>query len=116
MKRCLSILSAYCLALLLALTGQGLAQSRGMSTAAGQITLCTGTGPVVIYVDDQGQPAPAPHYCPDFALSLLGALLPERAQPPLPEEASPILAESAHIGANPAPIIRHRARGPPVPV
>ncbi|WP_372574516.1 hypothetical protein [Ruegeria jejuensis] len=59
---------------LLALTAQGLAMSRGVSASVGQMVICTGTGPVMVYVDEDGQPTRPPHYCPDYALSLLGAL------------------------------------------
>ncbi|MDP5220272.1 hypothetical protein Q5Y75_24070 [Ruegeria sp. 2205SS24-7] len=59
---------------LLALTGQGLAMSRGVSASVGQMVICTGTGPVMVHVDEDGQPTRPPHYCPDYVLSLLGAL------------------------------------------
>ncbi|MCL6283422.1 hypothetical protein M3P21_07730 [Ruegeria sp. 2012CJ41-6] len=65
---------AFVISALLALTGQGLAMSRGVSASVGQMVICTGTGPVMVYVDEDGQPTRPPHYCPDHALSLLGAL------------------------------------------
>lgn len=63
-------LSTLLLALMLALTGQGMAVARGASAATGQIVLCTGAGPVAIYVDAQGKPTTAPHICPDSALNV----------------------------------------------
>ena len=58
------------LALTLALTGQSMANARGASAASGQMVICTGTGPQIIYVDAEGQPTSAPHICPDAALEL----------------------------------------------
>ena len=58
------------LALMLALTGQSMAVARGASAATGQMVLCTGSGPVAIYVDTQGKPTSAPHICPDSALNV----------------------------------------------
>ena len=56
------------LALALVLTGQGMAMARGGSAASGQMVICTGTGPMVVHVDAQGQPTHAPVLCPDAAL------------------------------------------------
>ena len=58
------------LALLLAFTGQSMAVARGMPDAAGNIVLCSGSGPMVVPVDDTGQPVGPAHICPDFAVSL----------------------------------------------
>lgn len=80
----LRISVALALSLLVGLTGQGLANSRGMNAAVDQMEICTGTGPVILYVDADGQPTAPPHYCPDFALMLLGALLPDAAVAPAP--------------------------------
>ncbi|WP_050603241.1 hypothetical protein [Ruegeria sp. 6PALISEP08] len=85
------------LSLLLVLTGQGLAMSRGMDKAVGQMVLCTGTGPVVVYMDESGQPTAPPHYCPEYALSLLGAIaVADPALPAAPEQAQP--APLRHLG------------------
>ncbi|UYV36683.1 hypothetical protein N4R57_17045 [Rhodobacteraceae bacterium D3-12] len=62
------------LALMLAFTGQSMAVARGMPDATGQIVLCTGSGPLVISVDANGQPTGAAHICPDFAAALFVAL------------------------------------------
>ncbi|NNE50983.1 MAG: hypothetical protein HKN30_01095 [Sulfitobacter sp.] len=58
------------IALTLALTSQSMAVARGASAAAGQMVICTGTGPQAVYVDAEGQPTSAPHICPDAALEL----------------------------------------------
>ncbi|WP_254447881.1 hypothetical protein [Ruegeria arenilitoris] len=65
------------LSVLIGLAGVAMAMSRGLDRTAAQIVLCTGTGPVVVYVDDQGQPTRPPHYCPDYSLTLLAALFAE---------------------------------------
>lgn len=106
----------FALSLLLVLTGQGVAVSRGMDAAVGQMVLCTGTGPVVVYMDADGQPTSPPHYCPDYAQTLLGAVA--VAQPPVPdapEQALPApLRRAGNLIALPVPL--QPARAPPVPV
>lgn len=56
---------------MLALTSQSMAVAKGASAAAGQMVLCTGTGPMAIYVDADGLPTSAPHICPDSALNVV---------------------------------------------
>ena len=102
------------LSLLLVLTGQSIAVSRGVDMATGQMVLCTGNGPVVVHVDANGQPTAPPHYCPDYALTLLGAVA--DAQPAQPE--APVLRlptpirETGNLVA--APVPDTPARAPPV--
>ena len=62
---------AICLAVVLALTGQSMVAARGAANATGKMVLCVGTQSVVVYMDEQGQPAQAPHFCPDCTLSLM---------------------------------------------
>jgi len=56
---------------LLLVTGQSMAVARGAAGPAGELVLCTGSGPVVILVDEDGAPVAPPHYCPDCVLSFL---------------------------------------------
>jgi hypothetical protein len=63
--------SSLLLALMLALTSQSMAVARGASAATGQMVLCTGSGPVAVYFDAEGEPTSAPHICPDSALNVL---------------------------------------------
>ena len=63
-------LIAVVLACVLALTSQSMAVARGASAATGQMVLCTGTGPVAVYLDAKGRPTSAPHICPDSALNI----------------------------------------------
>ncbi|MGR3507073.1 MAG: hypothetical protein ACU0B7_14525 [Paracoccaceae bacterium] len=65
---------AIALALLLVLTAQSMAAARGMSGVSGSVVLCTGTGPVTILTDADGQPVGPAHICPDCTLSLIVAL------------------------------------------
>ena len=62
------------LAFLVAFTAQGAAVARTMPDASGQMVICTGTGPVMVYFDEQGDPTAPPHLCPDFATSMIVAL------------------------------------------
>lgn len=56
---------------MLAFTGLSMAVARGAPGPAGEMVICTGQGPVMIYLDAEGQPVDAPHLCPDGALSLI---------------------------------------------
>ncbi|SLN59071.1 hypothetical protein PEL8287_03184 [Roseovarius litorisediminis] len=64
----------FALCLMLAITSHSAAVARGAPGPAGQMVLCTGTGPVTVLVDAQGQPTGAVHICPDYALALFAAL------------------------------------------
>ncbi|MDK3017523.1 hypothetical protein [Pseudodonghicola flavimaris] len=68
----------------MALTSHSMAVARGNAGVAGQIVLCTGTGPVTVYVDENGAPTGPPHICPDFALHFLAFVaVPDIAPVPL---------------------------------
>ena len=102
------------LALILALTSQSMAIAKGGSAASGQMVLCTGSGPVVVYVDAEGQPTSAPHICPDAALNILieGAT-------PIPVAVTRVLACApettlAPLSVPARPGIRPPSRAPPV--
>ena len=84
LHRYLAPVPALLLAAVMVLTSQSMAVARGGTGPAGQIVLCTGTGPVAVYVDDDGQPTGPPHLCPDCALHLLDAFAaPDIAPAPL---------------------------------
>ena len=99
--------------LLLVLTSQNMAVARGMPHAAGKIEMCTGTGPVMISVDENGEPIGPPHICPDFAATLIVFV----SEPPMnlarPLTHALVLRPVARITAlsRQAPIAS--ARGPP---
>ena len=67
--------AAFLLTLLLALTGQTMAVARGATDAHGQMIICTGHGPVAVWVDGDGQPTDAPHVCPDCIAQALTGIL-----------------------------------------
>lgn len=74
MARFMRIYLAFSLALVVALTGHASASVQGSRDAAGQMVICSGSAAVVIYVDSDGQPVQAPHFCPDCVMHLLDAL------------------------------------------
>lgn len=96
------------LVLAVTLTAHSAGAMRGMRDATGQLVICSGAGPVVIYVDADGQPARTPQDCPDcvnLSMDVLAAyplglligqgpysrvILPDRRelQPPIPFQAS----------------------------
>ncbi|MFD2740816.1 hypothetical protein ACFSUD_14630 [Sulfitobacter aestuarii] len=97
------------LALMLGLTSQSMALARGNEAVTGQMVLCTGAGPVAVFVDAQGEPTDTPHICPDSALNLVFVLAlpnPDRPQrlisaryhtvlpPPVPASALRLLPPS----------------------
>ncbi|AHD00219.1 hypothetical protein [Leisingera methylohalidivorans] len=62
------------LALAVALTAHSAAARQGARDAAGQMVICTGLGPEIVYVDSDGQPVPPPHSCPECVMHLLDAV------------------------------------------
>lgn len=98
---------------MIALTGLGVASSRGIDKIAGQMVLCTGSGPVVVYMDKDGQPTQAPHYCPEFALSLLSAVAID--QPTVPAVAAALAPKPPRVVGNliAASVPNRPARSPP---
>ena len=59
------------LVVVLVLTGQSMAAARGAADATGKMVLCVGTQSIVVYMEEQGQPTQAPHFCPDCTLALI---------------------------------------------
>lgn len=105
---------ALLLAALLVLAAYGNASAMAMRDAAGRMVICTGTGPVTIYADEDGQPAAPPHPCPDcISLTLDAGLagpsdLPDSAAPFAHPPAGPRIQRPALAAAAP------KARAPPV--
>ena len=62
------------LAGVIVLTAQSAALARTMPDASGQMVICTGTGPMVVLFDENGDPLETPQICPDCVMSLLAAL------------------------------------------
>lgn len=57
------------MALVIGLTSVQLAAARGQAPAVGMMEICTGTGPIHILVDENGQPTGNVMICPDYALA-----------------------------------------------
>ena len=96
-------------------TAQAMAVARGTTRdAAGAMVLCTGSGPVTVFYDENGEPIGPSHLCPDCALSVVAGLA---APVVLPAPATRIQTLNA---ADTLPLLRtvHRvveqARAPPV--
>ncbi|AVL54346.1 hypothetical protein CEP88_18240 [Roseobacter denitrificans] len=70
------------LSLLLIATGHNMAMARGAAGATGQMVICTGAGPVVVYMDAEGAPTDAPHICPDCILVIGDLASPVILTPP----------------------------------
>lgn len=107
------LLSALLVALLV-LTSASLAVARTAPDASGKMVLCTGSGPVVIHVDENGDPVGAPHYCPDCAMTLLVAL-----DAPLPAAVQALSVrnvtfDTPAVAICAQPARRAQARGPPL--
>lgn len=103
------------LSILVLVTGQAAAVAHAAPAPSGRMELCTGTGPVMVYLDENGEPMGDPVYCPDFALSLILSL---QAAPiavvAIRDAVSvvPVMVPVALILSRDVPV--RGARGPPV--
>ncbi len=115
MKSRLPNLFALFLAGLIALTSVSMSLARGqMRDASGSMVLCTGTGPMTVQVDREGQPIGPMPICPDCAFSFVDALatvpafsLPQTCQIDVIFEFDTV----PNPGISP---VQDRARGPPL--
>lgn len=95
------------------LTSHSMAAARGAAGVAGQIELCTGTGPITVYVDDKGAPIGPPHICPDFALHFLAFVAPPDIAPvPLGAQFQAHVPPRLVVRGD-GPTLAASARGPP---
>ena len=68
-------LTSAVLLLAMVLTSAAMAVARSsQDVASGTMVLCTGTGPISVQVDADGQPIGPVHFCPDCALSLFAKM------------------------------------------
>ena len=68
------------LALLIGFTSVQFAAARGQPPAVGTMEICTGTGPIHILVDENGEPTGGVMICPDYALAFFADVWAEGAQ------------------------------------
>ncbi|TNJ48549.1 hypothetical protein [Phaeobacter sp. B1627] len=71
------------LAAAILVTGHSALAGRFARDATGQVVLCTGSGPVSVRVDEDGNPTGPPHFCPDCITHLLD-LVQDRTAAPAP--------------------------------
>ncbi|OUS37378.1 hypothetical protein A9Q94_06070 [Rhodobacterales bacterium 56_14_T64] len=102
------------LVLAVTLTAHSAGALQGMRDATGQIVICSGSGPLVIYVDSDGQPARAPHDCPDCITLGMDALAPsQRPQHVAPEPLCRV-DHPVQIRVHSRMPLRASARSPPI--
>lgn len=105
--------SAFLLCALVALTGGTMAVARGQAASAGQIVICTGSGPVTVDVDTRGQPVGPVHICPDCVMSLLAAVAGGEPDVAAPERVHALRFDLPQRAAIGRPMTVPRARAPP---
>lgn len=99
---------------LIALTSVSMSLARGkMRDQSGAIVLCTGTGPISVRVDSQGQPIGPMPICPDCAFSFFDHFVDTT---PLfhfvPVQFDVVYATEIPLSQGRVPVVA-RARGPP---
>jgi len=101
------------LALAVTLTAHSAGALQGMRDATGQIVICSGSGPQVIYVDSDGQPARVPHDCPDCITPGMDALAPSQRPQHVSPEPMRRVDQPKQIGVHSRMPLRASARSPP---
>ncbi|MDF0603327.1 hypothetical protein P1J78_21575 [Psychromarinibacter sp. C21-152] len=102
------------LSLVLLATSGAMAVARGQAMAAGQIVLCTGTGPLAVAVDARGEPIGPLHVCPDCALTLLAAVDAPAPDVTFASRPVPVRFEQTAPRTGATPFLEVRARAPPL--
>ena len=115
MRICQQIIAALA-ALVILITGHASAVARAMPGASGQIEICAHGGPVMIYVDETGQPTAPPHLCPDWAATWADPDMPVTA-PPRKSAPYALRWSALRPALAPAqPVHSAWARGPPLEI
>lgn len=107
-------LTGVLMALMLVLTGQSMAIARGTPGPSGEMVLCTGTGPITVLVDENGQPVGQAHICPDCAFAFFAAHWDAPDLPPRPAARHVPLRPGTQAVLRAAQAPAPQARGPPV--
>ena len=113
MTRFLRDILGLALAALIAVTALHVGAARGQAQVAGSIVLCTGTGPVVVAVDADGQPTGHVATCPDCVLSILAAPDVPAAAPVQRLRVRRQRFGRSRVAGRSAAMRGFRARGPP---
>jgi len=98
----------------LGLTSHSMAIARGMPTASGYMELCTGTGPVMMPVDADGNPTGPSHICPEFSLSLMDAVATVPVVAALSEGRGQRIGDAYEVSRRVIRLVMASARDPPV--
>ena len=101
------------LALLIGVTSVQFAAARGQSPAVDTMEICTGTGPIHILVDENGQPTGGVMICPDYAMAFFAEMsvgVPDLQ--PVALWQSMWISRTA-VAAVSVPLMTAQARGPP---
>ena len=77
------------------------------------MVLCTGTGPLTVSVDENGQPTGPAHICPDCALSLFDLCVGAPQMPVRPMGMGIAIRIDEAGLPDPVQVIPAAARGPP---
>ncbi|WP_417259531.1 hypothetical protein [Celeribacter sp.] len=113
--RSLRPLIAVVFAVLLFATSQTMAVTRGtMRDATGAVVLCTGTGPITVLIDDDGQPVGPPKICPDCAMSVFADAGSAFVLSAPQSRVTPLRADQSVTLRRTAQTLTPLARGPPV--
>lgn len=90
-----------------------MAAARGANDATGQMVLCTGTGPVVVYMDESGVPTQAPHFCPDCTLAALTPMIVDSVEVPFFVVITPYFSMTYIAAQSDVEIYAYLSRAPP---
>lgn len=113
MRRIVDSLTAMLLLVVIAVTSVQLAAARGQSPAVGTMVICSGTGPLQIMVDENGDPTGGVMVCPDYALAYFGDTAPGQAGPVRADLWHRLWVSRTEVRARSGPLPSLRARGPP---
>lgn len=102
------------LALLIGFTSIQFAAARGQSPAVGMMEICTGTGPVHILVDENGEPTGGVMLCPDYALAFFADVWGALPQAIWDAQWQAILVSQGAIRLITNDVLLAQARGPPI--
>ncbi|MFP7672614.1 hypothetical protein ACG74X_04560 [Marivita sp. S0852] len=93
-----------------------LAAARGQAPAVGTMVICTGTGPIHILVDENGDPTGAVMVCPDYALAFFADITGSTPQAKRVDLLTSLWTSRTRARAAEQEAPSSHARGPPISV